>query len=341
MTSINSGFERRRKMRKLMLYGWLVAMMALSPAITQAVDNWDGDWAYLATDEADAKNTISPTGSNKLGAVCSYGVNHYGSPCDCANSKMVAPALPGELIVCENLFGSDEDFLNDFHGVFERILDFSFEVPVLRVQNTCLCPDECGGSFHCGGCGAHEEEHGECGECGEYNCTEGGHCEGCAACGGPCDSIFHEPPIIIASIPPGVIANSAFPPGATYHLACQSDTCETCASQFVDSVSSNYAATLAAAIKAYCTGNWQRAREHIDWIRTLFNNAAQADRLQAGMNRARAAYDAVTTAATGGNQAAITNAWNNAKNICGGAQNAQIWLDQQPAAVQNAVNAIK
>lgn len=159
------------------LGGWAL----LSPSTLRAADtdNWADGWTYFdaineANDEAaapDAADTMS----------CSFGVVHYGSPCDC----MLAPSKDAEFIgECVNPFGDDIEFLTDFakpgKGAFDNFAD---DLPVLKRGCTCF-PHvvACGpcGTYSCHGDGGHTKL---CEKCGTLKCSTPQHVDVCAPCG--------------------------------------------------------------------------------------------------------------------------------------------------------------
>ena len=73
-------------MRTKSLWSILLAGALFIPLSLQAADNagdWADGWVYFEND-ADANEQVASTSSSP--DICAYGINHYGSPCDCAPS---------------------------------------------------------------------------------------------------------------------------------------------------------------------------------------------------------------------------------------------------------------
>ena len=152
----------------------MLTVAMLVPMSVRAFDDggWnEGGWAYLDSEDAFAYPE-PPAPAKKEVVLCKNGVNHHGSPCDCAPVVLDACDFEDDgPMVCEHPLGDNEELLKDFKKYFEERPDFSEELPILRL------PPECGPCTHKPSC-PHVS-------CGCRSCRAGApHARVCV----PCDS---------------------------------------------------------------------------------------------------------------------------------------------------------
>jgi hypothetical protein len=116
------------------LWSMALAAFLLLPLSARAAEigngNWDDDWDYVQSDEAFAYPEPAPAPAKNT--ACLNGVNHFGSPCNCPPIVPEDPIPGDEPMVCENPFGDDEAFLDDFKNAHKEKPDFSDDLPVTR-----------------------------------------------------------------------------------------------------------------------------------------------------------------------------------------------------------------